>query len=170
MSDTGLPTVRPARPKHSRSTSITTQKTTSHQRKPSFSQLPSSENIKRIRTSTTTTSSAPKVTNVPGFLNTIISKIDTFLNPTTPLLPHSKHGNAFGGTTNHSFLTRLSQSRILRIFSLFYVIFSICLTIQHSWQYYKNPTPKVPKVTNSLGQEENFVDWKPQRTYDQGTN
>lgn len=168
MSDASLPTVRP---KHSRSTSITTQKKSTHQRKPSLSQLPinSSENIKRTRTSiSSTTNSSTNKSNVPGFLNGIISRVFTFLNPTGPLLPHSKHTNAFGGTTKSSFISRLFQSRLVRVFTLFYVIFSVCLTIQHSWHYIRSPEGKSVKET-SIGLDEEFNDdWKPQRTYDQG--
>lgn len=168
MSDASLPTVRP---KHSRSTSITTQKKSTHQRKPSLSQLPiaSSENIKRTRpTSISGNSSSTNKSNVPGFLNNIISRVFTFLNPTGPLLPHSKHTNAFGGTIKSSFISRLFQSRLVRVFTLFYVIFSVCLTVQHSWHYIMSPKEN-PVKEPSIGLDEKFNDdWKPQRTYDQG--
>ncbi|GAA5810744.1 hypothetical protein MFLAVUS_004170 [Mucor flavus] len=58
------------------------------------------------------------------------------------------HTNAFGGTTKSSFISRLFQSRLVRVFTL-------------------SPEGKSVKET-SIGLDEEFNDdWKPQRTYDQ---
>lgn len=170
MSDVGLTTVGP---KHSRSTSITTsKKTTSHQRKPSLNQIPipTSDNIKRVRPNITTTpSSTHKPSNLPRFINAFILRIHTFLNPSGPLLPHAKHGSAFGGTLKPSLFTRLIQSRLVRFIALFYVIFSVFLTINHSWKYATSTIPvKTSKDTNSVLDDKFNKDWIPQRTYDQG--
>jgi hypothetical protein len=179
MSDAGLPTVSP---KHSRSTSITTsKKTTSHQRKPSLNQqqLPaSSENIKRhsgIRpTAATASASSTNIKATPRFFNSIILRVHAFLNPSGPLLPHAKHGNAFGGTSKPSFFTSLIQSRFIRFVALFYVIFSVFLTLNHSWKYMTRSVTlankvNVKEVTSPETLDEQFgEDWIPQRTYDQG--
>jgi hypothetical protein len=187
MSDVGgLPTVGP---KHSRSTSITTsKKTTSHQRKPSLNQniqLPSSTPTSEKRhsnshrptlgssvsssnvTATTTTTSA----NTPTFLYSLISRVHAFLNPSGPLLPHAKHGAAFGGTSKISLFSSLFQSRFMRFVALFYVIFSVFLTLNHSWNYLLSSNQNVSEIRSVMGRkgDEQFGDdWIPQRTYDQG--
>lgn len=179
MSDVGLPTVRP---KHSRSTSITTKKTTSHQRKPSLNQqqLPTPVSEKRSSRpilASSNSSNANITKNVgsshsPRFINSIILRVHAFLNPSGPLLPHAKHGNAFGGTSKPSFLSLLFQSRVMRFIALFYVIFSVFLTLNHSWKYMTQPSDNnnnfsTRKPSSSLDEKFN-EDWKPQRTYDQG--
>jgi hypothetical protein len=191
MSDAGLPTVRP---KHSRSTSITTsKKTTSHQRKPSLNvQQELSENSKRHsgngsvnstnntrRPSLTPSSSSanafkssvPSHRNLPRFINSVILRIHAFLNPSGPLLPHTKHGNAFGGTAKPSLVSTLIQSRVMRFVALFYVIFSVFLSLNHSWKYFMSDSsvPKIQRPTENVQLDDQFnEDWVPQRTYDQG--
>lgn len=189
MSDASLPSVRP---KHSRSTSITTsKKTTSHQRKPSFTQqqLPvsSTTSASEKRHSTGATNSRPTLSSHgsttsnklstnshghtgPRFLNSIILRVHAFLNPSGPLLPHAKHGNAFGGTTKPSFFRSLFQSRVVRFFALFYVIFSVFLSLNHSWKYMTRPKVALPKgnIAVSDTNKQFGPQWKPQRTYDQG--
>jgi hypothetical protein len=177
MSDVGLPTVRP---KHSRSTSITTKKTTSHQRKPSLNQqqlpTPTSEKRNSRPILTSTNSSSLNTTksighgHSPRFFNSIILRIHAFLNPSGPLLPHAKHGSAFGGTSKPSFLTMVFQSRVMRFIALFYVIFSVFLSLNHSWKYLTQPSDNNVSLreTNSHLDEQFNQDWKPQRTYDQG--
>lgn len=192
MSDTNLSSVRP---KHSRSTSITTsKKTTSHQRKPSFTQqqLPVSSSISVSEKRHSTGAGAPHnrptlsshgsassnklSTNShghtgPRFLNSIILRVHAFLNPSGPLLPHAKHGAAFGGTTKPSFFRSLLQSRVVRFFALFYVIFSVFLSLNHSWKYMTSP--KAPALEGDRTASDSVSDkrfgpqWKPQRTYDQ---
>lgn len=170
MSDVGLSTVRP---KHSRSTSITTsKKTTSHQRKPSLNQIPipTSDNIKRVRPNITAApSNTHKQSNLPRLINAFISKIHSFLNPSGPLLPHAKHGAAFGGTSKPSLFHRLIQSRIIRFIALFYVIFSVFLTLNHSWKYaFSTNQANSRELTSSVLDDKFNQEWVPQRTYDQG--
>lgn len=180
MSD--LPTVRP---KHSRSTSITTsKKTTSHQRKPSLNvqqqqqqqqilQTPKPE-LKRHSSSRASLNTTPTtVSNLPRFINSIILRVHSFLNPSGPLLPHSKHGNAFGGTAKPSLLSKLAQSRFIRFAALFYVIFSAFLSLNHAWKYFvsspngSNNSIRFKQTDAALDEQFND-DWVPQRTYDQG--
>ncbi|KAL0143336.1 glycosyltransferase family 49 protein [Mucor lusitanicus] len=179
MSD--LPTVRP---KHSRSTSITTsKKTTSHQRKPSLNvqqqqqqqqilQAPKPE-LKRHSSSRASLNTAPATTSsLPRFVNSIILRVHSFLNPSGPLLPHSKHGNAFGGTAKPSLMSRLAQSRVVRFVALFYVIFSVFLSLNHTWRYLTSSPNSSNnsirfKQTDATLDEQFNDDWVPQRTYDQ---
>lgn len=190
MSDAGLPTVRP---KHSRSTSITTsKKTTSHQRKPSLNvqqELPEnskrqnssgsiSSNIRRpsLTPSSTSTnafksSARPSHRNLLRMINSVIFRIHAFLNPSGPLLPHTKHGNAFGGTVKPSLVSTLLQSRIIRFVALFYVIFSVFLSLNHTWKYFisDGPVTKIQRSSDNVQLDDQFnEDWVPQRTYDQG--
>lgn len=201
MSDTNLASVRP---KHSRSTSITTsKKTTSHQRKPSFTQqqLPVSSSIssseKRHSTGAgaathnrptlssshgsasgnklSTNSHHGHTTTGPRFLNSIMLRVHSFLNPSGPLLPHVKHGAAaFGGTTKPSFFRSLLQSRVVRFFALFYVVFSVFLSLNHTWKYMTSPKAAAVlegdnSASDSVVSDKRFgPQWKPQRTYDQG--
>jgi hypothetical protein len=190
MSDAGLPIVRP---KHSRSTSITTsKKTTSHQRKPSLNvQQELSENSKRHSSSgsiSNSTTRRPSLTpssssanafkssghshrNLPRFINSVILRIHAFLNPSGPLLPHTKHGNAFGGTAKPSVVTSLVQSRVMRFVALFYVIFSVFLSLNHTWKYFMSADSSlsVQRLTEDVMLDDQFNDdWVPQRTYDQG--
>ena len=178
MSD--LPTVRP---KHSRSTSITTsKKTTSHQRKPSLNvqqqqqqqqilQTPKPE-LKRHSSSRASMNTAPPATsNMPRFVNSILLRVHSFLTPSGPLLPHSKHGSAFGGTAKPSLLSKLAQSRVLRFVALFYIIFSVFLSLNHTWKYLvssPNSNSIRFKQTDAALDEQFNDDWVPQRTYDQG--
>lgn len=184
MSD--LPTVRP---KHSRSTSITTsKKTTSHQRKPSLNvqqqqqqqqqqQIlqPTKPETKRHSNSKASLNTVPSTTSsLPRFLNSIILRVHTFLNPSGPLLPHSKHGTAFGGTAKPSLLSKVVQSRFIRFVALFYVIFSVFLSLNHTWKYFTSSPNNIDNSNNRFKQADTALDeqfnddWVPQRTYDQG--
>jgi hypothetical protein len=150
MSDSGLPTTRP---KHSRTTSITTSKnTTSHQRKPSFTYQQQHATIKSYH------KQQPEEQKV--LYKSLSSKIRSFLNPSGPLLPHSKHGQAFGGTSKPSFLSTVLRSRAVRSIALLYVVFSIFLSLTHTWQYLTTPS-----TTKSAAVDH---DWVPSRTYDEG--
>lgn len=154
MSDLSLPTTN--RPKHARTTSITTSKnTTSHQRKPSFT----SQHNKLLPYHSKSTTELPPLNKS---FNSLTSEVRSFLNPSgPPLLPHSKHSQAFGGTSKPSFLQSLLRSRAVRFFALFYVIFSVFLSINHTWNYLTTTNTTTATIDN---------DWVPQRTYDQGNN
>ncbi|CAO3695256.1 unnamed protein product [Rhizopus stolonifer] len=159
------------RPKHSRSTSITKNSTTSHQRKPSLSAQQKSfihntatapANINNVNIENSKRHYSP--TNKPGLppsglLNQLIYKVHASLNPSGPLLPHSKHATAFGGTARSSLLTAFCQSRLTRFLALFYVIFSVFLTLNHGWNYLTGSQTETLAVSDDT--------WVPQRTYDQ---
>jgi hypothetical protein len=178
MSESSLPTTRP---KHARSTSITTstKKTTSHQRKSSVTlqqQLQqqqqhfpaakqSSYNKSPAPSATSTTTASAATTNNNTFIDTInaaISRVHVFLNPSGPLLPHSKHG-----AVKPSFFHSLLQSRVIRFVALFYLIFSVFLSLNHTWKYLSSPNSIQP-LTHDIVQDSTQEDWVPQRTYDQG--
>ncbi|KAG1454780.1 hypothetical protein G6F55_007424 [Rhizopus delemar] len=165
------------RPKHSRSTSITKNSTISHQRKPSLSAQQKSfiHNTNNPVTAAATLSNVnnenskrhyhkPGLSSPSGVFNQLIFKVHSFLNPSGPLLPHSKHAAAFGGTSKPSLLTAFCQSRMTRFLTLFYVIFSVFLTLNHGWKYLMGTSsPSVHIETVELFDD----NWVPQRTYDQ---
>ncbi|KAI8980975.1 hypothetical protein BDB01DRAFT_794865 [Pilobolus umbonatus] len=188
MSDAKLPSVRP---KHSRSTSVTTKKTTSHQRKaslnviqqqqqllqqqqqqqpqtPTLQKMASSENIKRHRSHLTSnnnlsSNSVLSRQSVPRLFNSLSLRLYSFLNPTGPLLPHSKQGAAFGGTAKPTLISTLLHHRFTRFFAFFYIIFSVFLTLNHTWRYLTRTQPVVSPV---ISEDVLVNDWIPQRTYD----
>ncbi|KAI7867146.1 hypothetical protein BDF14DRAFT_752917 [Spinellus fusiger] len=82
-----------------------------------------------------------------------------FLDPAGPLLPHNKHGAAFGGTQKRSLASGLLRSRWLRFLVLLYCIFSVFLSINHGWHWLRSG----PTLDPRFGKQ-----WVAQRTYDQG--
>ncbi|CAO3629410.1 unnamed protein product [Mucor hiemalis] len=188
MSDASLHTVRP---KHSRSTSITTsKKTTSHQRKPSFTQqqLPvsSTTSASEKRHSAGATNNRPTLSSHgsatsnklstnshghtgPRFLNSIILRVHTFLKSFGPTLTTCQTWKCVWWNYK-AFIFRSSlQSRVVRFFALFYVIFSVFLSLNHSWKYMTRPKVALPKgnIAVSDTNKQFGPQWKPQRTYDQ---
>ncbi|KAI9484871.1 hypothetical protein BDB00DRAFT_108879 [Zychaea mexicana] len=170
------------RPQVSRSTSVTKSTRTTHQRKPSLNipsnlypipekvtlnntnanimpppPLPSSSSVvpppsspKRLRSSSSSFS-----------WRTLLHRIDFFLKPSGPLLPQDKHGAAFGGTGKKSRISQIVRSRSVRFLFLFYVVFSVFLSINHLWHWMFG--------ADTVQLDARFGDqWKPQRPYDQG--
>lgn len=154
-----------SRPSHTRSSSISkNNRSHSHQRKPSVNstgtplysiqEIPSS---KKPTTQSSTSSSSWK-----QYLHSLNSKFNSLFetNPSGPLLPQDKHTTVFGGaskTTNTSWLGVLGRSTIVRLFILFYFIFSVFLSLHHLWIWLHTE-----RLDSRFGD-----DWVPQRTYDQ---
>lgn len=170
MSENGLPT---GRSKHSRSTSVTiSTKTTSHQRKPSFNfqkSLPEQTNQQATQQATaakrTSSSQQQQHQQQSGLLfNSFYSRLHSFLNPTAPLLPRVKNANAFGGNRQPGILSLVLQSKLIRFFALFYIIFSVFLSLNHTWKYlfHSKGTKQADAVV--------YDDFVPHRTYDAGNN
>ncbi|KAI8880863.1 glycosyltransferase family 49 protein [Backusella circina FSU 941] len=164
MSDNGLPT---GRPKHSRSTSVTiSTKTTSHQRKPSFNfqkSLPEQTNPQATQQATAAkrNSISQQHQQQSGLLfNSFYSRLHSFLNPTAPLLPRVKNANAFGGSRQSGVLSLVLQSKLIRFLALFYIIFSVFLSLNHTWKYlfHSKSTKQADVVV--------YDDFVPHRTYD----
>ncbi|KAG0169626.1 hypothetical protein DFQ28_003825 [Apophysomyces sp. BC1034] len=84
-------------------------------------------------------------------------RVDTLLDPAGPLLPHDKHGLAFGGTQKKAGFS-FFRSRWVRFLALLYVIFSVFLSANHLWNW----ALANPSLDPRFGDE-----WVPQRTYDQ---
>ncbi|KAI9015253.1 hypothetical protein CLU79DRAFT_765840 [Phycomyces nitens] len=88
----------------------------------------------------------------------LLYSIDSFLDPAGgPYLPHDKHGVAFGGTQKKSKIMSLYRSKTVRFLLLVYCIFSVFLSINHSWHWLRSG----PALDSRFGQ-----DWVAQRTYD----
>ena len=152
---------------------------TTHQRKPSLNiptnLYPIPEKGGNNMTSPTIPSSSSSIphppasptkryrTSISSFFNwrIITHRIDSFLNPSGPLLPQDKHGAAFGGTGKKSRFSSIVQSRSVRFLFLFYVIFSVFLSINHLWHWAF--APGTVKLDARFGDQ-----WRPERTYDQG--
>lgn len=94
-------------------------------------------------------------------LSTAMRHVDALMDsPSGPLLPHDKHSPAFGGTQRRSRLATVFRSRPFRFLILFYIIFSVFLSVNHLWNWLFTP---------HLFLDARFGDqWVPQRTYDQG--
>lgn len=159
----------------SRSTSVTNSSRTTHQRKPSFSissnlyaipeksspsvtQQPQQQQPPSTPEKYATTTRIPHSATWRRYLDRIAGRFDSLFNPSGPLLPHDKHGGAFGGTQKRFWLASLSQP--VRFLLLFYVVFSVFFTINHTWNWFFSPSVQL---------DERFGDhWKPERTYDAG--
>jgi hypothetical protein len=90
------------------------------------------------------------------------SYINKLTQPSTPLLPQDKKhsSSAFGGSRNKRGISRLLQSRWVRFLALFYITFSVLLTLSHIWSWtFRSSQPQKMFVSN---------DWEPKRTYDPG--
>ncbi|KAI8971844.1 hypothetical protein BDF20DRAFT_915600 [Mycotypha africana] len=177
------------RPKHSRSTSITTiTKTTSHQRKPSFHQQPPSPHqnqfpeLKRHNSrqpsftisNNSSNNTRHYISGLFKFYQFLFQRSKTFLNPSGPLLPQAKHVSttatsttAFGGPAKSTFSTKLFNSRLLRFVALFYVIFSLILSLNHTWHYFMSSKSRrnSPLQSDMAYEETSKNDWIPQRPY-----
>lgn len=158
----------------SRSTSVTNSSRTTHQRKPSFSISSNLYAIPEKSSPSVTQQQQPQPPSTPDkfatatrishtaawrrYLDRIAGRFDSLFNPSGPLLPHDKHGGAFGGTQKRFWLSTLSQP--VRFLLLFYVVFSVFFTISHTWHWFFSPSVQL---------DERFGDhWKPERTYDAG--
>jgi hypothetical protein len=147
-------------------------KTTSHQRKPSFNfqkSLPEQTNQQATQQATaakrTSSSQQQQHQQQSGLLfNSFYSRLHSFLNPTAPLLPRVKNANAFGGSRQPGILSLVLQSKLIRFFALFYIIFSVFLSLNHTWKYlfHWKSTKQADAVV--------YDDFVPHRTYDAGNN
>lgn len=154
----------------SRSTSVTKSGRTTHQRKPSLNisssqQQPPLYAVPEKPASTPTIDPAssmpsPKRLTRPPVWRSWLGQLDAlFDSPAGPLLPHDKHSTVFGGTHKRSKLTALAKPRWVRFLILFYIVFSVFLSINHLWHFFTSPSPR---LDSRFGEN-----WKPQRTYDQ---
>lgn len=154
----------------SRSTSVTKSGRTTHQRKPSLNisssqQQPPLYAVPEKPASTPTIDPAnsmpsPKRLTRPSVWRSWLRQLDAlFDSPAGPLLPHDKHSTVFGGTHKRSKLTALAKPRWVRFLILFYIVFSVFLSINHLWHFFTSPSLR---LDSRFGEN-----WKPQRTYDQ---
>lgn len=150
-----------SRPQHTRSSSISkNNRSHSHQRKPSNSTGTPLYAIQEIPSSKKPTMQSSS-SSWKHYYNLLQLKLNSLFesNPSGPLLPQDKHTTVFGGTskTSTSWLGTLGKSTIVRLFVLFYFIFSVFLSFHHLWIWF-----------HSEPLDARFGDnWIPQRTYDQ---
>ncbi|KAI8370358.1 velvet factor-domain-containing protein [Radiomyces spectabilis] len=158
--------------KHSRSTSITkAPHTRSHQRKSSINVQTHLYSIPEKKSHfTASPSPSPINTSFPSkkyaslplwrrYLQGVSTHLDTWLDPSaSPVLPHTQRTKAFGGPVNKSLWSQFFRSKWTRFILLFYIVFSVFLSINHIWHWLTSG----PRLDPRFGDH-----WVAQRTYDQ---